>query len=717
MSGSSRRILEIGLVGLGLLMIALGVAAWDPELAQERQVALAIAGIGLGVVLALWATLGRAILRAEAVHRSTAETLREREGFLENLAEASPTTIFAYNIIEKRTVYTNRRLLESLGYGPREIEALGDNWLVELLHPDNVEKVRELGTRYDAAHEHDVVHSELRFRRPDGSYAWLSNWVTVADRTPDGRAQLVTGASIDVSDQKQAEAALRASEQRFRMLAEHAHDIVSRYEVLPEPHMAYISPAVESIMGYPPQAFYDDPELHWKLIHPEDRASLERLSRISPTGLNEPITMRWVHRDGHTVWIEQRMVPVLDESGKMLAVENISRDITEKTRLEEQLLQSQKMDAIGRLAGGIAHDFNNLLGVTLGYLDVLQRDLPGSESTREALGAILDVTNRAVTLTRQLLAFGRRDLARPRTLDLNEVVKELDGMLRRVIPESIQLETKLSEGLWPVRTDPVQVEQVVLNLAVNARDAMPEGGRLLIESCNVQRGAIAVGAGRVAGEELVTLVVRDTGSGMDEATRARVFEPFFTTKERGKGTGLGLATVYAIMKQNGGLALVDSAPGKGSVFTLAFPRAELEPESERTPARVRSATPGGGTVLVVEDEAVLRRLVARTLKQQGYTVLEARDGPEAQKLLRISRSRVDLLLTDVVMPHMSGHELATWVVQEHPATRVLYMSGYTDDEMVRHGVRREQVEFIAKPFSPEDLANAVHEMLGSGDQA
>ncbi len=713
MTRSSRGILKLGLAGLGVLMMALGFAAWDPTLASERQVALAIAGIGLGVVLALWATLGKALLRAEAVQRSTEETLREREGFLANVAETSPMTIFAFDVIGNRTVYTNRKLAELLGYAPSELDALGEGWVLELLHPDDRKTWQELGKRYDAAREHEVVHSELRFRRPDGSYTWLANWVTVAERAEDGRAGLVIGASIDVSEQKQAEAALLANERRFRMLAEHAHDIVSRYEVQPEPHMAYISPAVESILGYPTELFYEDPGMHYKLIHPDDREELERLDRGSPAALEAPITLRWLHRDGHTVWIEQRMVPVLDENGQMIAVENISRDITEQRRLEEQLLQSQKMDAIGRLAGGIAHDFNNLLGVTMGYIDVLQRELPARESTREALDAIRDVTNRAATLTRQLLAFGRRELARPRTLDLNHVVRELDGMLRRVIPESIELDTRLAEGLWPVRTDPVQVEQIVLNLAVNARDAMPNGGRLVIETRNEEHGAIAVGAGHASPGELVTLIVRDTGVGMDEKTRVRVFEPFFTTKDQGKGTGLGLATVYGIMQQNGGAAHVDSAPGQGTVFTLAFPRAELEPTSERTPSRKLPRRLRGGSVLVVEDEEVLRHLVARTLRQDGYTVLEAADGPEAQSVLRHMKTPVDLLLTDVVMPNMSGHELASWLLQQYPGVRVVYMSGYTDDEMLRHGVRREQVQFIAKPFSPDELVATIGEMLGS----
>ncbi len=710
MSGSSRGILKVGLAGLGLLMFALGVAAWDPKLAQERQVALAIAGIGLGVVLALWGTLGQALLRAEVAQRSTEETLREREGFLQNLAEVSPMTIFAYNLVDSATVYSNRKVWQQLGYAS-ERDALGEGGLPALLHPEDAEKFEELRARCDRAGEHEIVHSEFRLRRADGSFAWLANWVTVAERTSDGRAKLITGASVDVSEQKQAEAALAASEQRFRLLAEHAHDIVCRYEVKPEPHMAYISPAVESILGYPVQTFYDDPEMHWNVIHPDDRPELERLALSSPTGLNQPLTLRWLHRDGHAVWIEQRMVPVLDENGEMIAVENISRDVTEQRRLEQQLLQSQKMDAIGRLAGGIAHDFNNLLGVTLGYIDVLEREVPDTEKTREALDAISDVSQRAATLTRQLLAFGRRELARPRTLDLNRVISELDGMLRRVIPESIELETRLADELWPVRADPVQIEQMVLNLAVNARDAMPDGGRLLIETRNLERASVAVGSSGPGHEQMVVLAVQDTGIGMDEQTRARVFEPFFTTKERGKGTGLGLATVYGIMKQNGGIATVDSAPTQGTTFTLAFPRDESEPVSERTPARLAPARPGGGTVLVVEDEEMLRRLVVRTLERHGYSVLEAKDGPEAQTLVRQLEAPIDLLLTDVVMPHMSGHQLASWLSQQNPGARVLYMSGYTDDEMVRHGVRREKVAFIAKPFSPDVLLSVVHEML------
>jgi signal transduction histidine kinase/CheY-like chemotaxis protein len=392
--------------------------------------------------------------------------------------------------------------------------------------------------------------------------------------------------------------------------------------------------------------------------------------------------------------------------------DRVARRTAERRQLEDQLIQAQKMEAVGRLAGGVAHDFNNLLTVILGFGEMAREQVKGDQPAFEAVGEVLQAAERASALTKQLLAFSRRQVATPRVTSLNEVVYNLDKMLRRIIGEDIELKTKLSPGLSPARIDPVHIEQVIMNLAVNARDAMPQGGKLTIETANAElAGDHADGNLEIATGPYAMLTVSDTGVGMDAATKSRIFEPFFTTKDQGKGTGLGLSTVYGIVKQNGGEVKVYSEPGHGTIFKIYFPAVGEHPEAlpgESPEAQMVSAAE---TILLVEDEDQVRHLTRALLARQGYRVLEASSGAAALALVREYRERIDLLLTDVVMPQMSGPDLAREVRSSHPEIRVLFMSGYTDNAVDLQRMLPAATPFVQKPFTSANLQRKVREAL------
>jgi two-component system cell cycle sensor histidine kinase/response regulator CckA len=412
--------------------------------------------------------------------------------------------------------------------------------------------------------------------------------------------------------------------------------------------------------------------------------------------------------------------PTLDAKGQVVAVAHIVKDITaskqaerEREKLNEQLRASQRMEAIGSLAGGVAHDFNNLLSVILSYTGFALDGVRTGDPLRDDLGEVKNAAERAVALTRQLLAFSRKQVLQPVPLSLNQIAAGLEKMLRRILGEDIDLVQVLAPDLGLTLADPGQIEQVLMNLVVNARDSMPEGGKLTIETANVEIDEeyaarhVAVKPG-----SYVQLAVSDTGCGMDEQTKARLFEPFFTTKEKGKGTGLGLSTVYGIVKQSGGNIWVYSEPGKGTTFKIYLPR-ELSATTATATKRptVPRRTTGTETILVVEDEEALGKVARRTLDAAGYKVLTAADGDEALLQSAQHAGDIHLLLTDVVMPRMSGRALAQELSKTRPALKVLYMSGYTDNAIVHHGVLDRGTHFLGKPFTGADLTRKVREVL------
>jgi PAS domain S-box-containing protein len=417
-------------------------------------------------------------------------------------------------------------------------------------------------------------------------------------------------------------------------------------------------------------------------------------------------------KDGTLYTEEATISPVRNESGEIASYVAVKRDVTRELRLEEQYYQAQKMEAIGRLTAGVAHDFNNILTTINGFSELMSLELAPDDPLQDSVKKVLGSGQRAAGLVRQLLAFSRKQIVQPAALNLNEAITSLDKMLRRIIGEDVELETIPAPGLWLTKADPVQVEQIILNLAVNARDAMPQGGKLTIETANVTLDeAYATGHLEVQPGEYVLLAVSDTGLGMSEEVKAHLFEPFFTTKEPGRGTGLGLATVYGIVKQSGGDIWVYSELGRGTTFKIYLPRMHETAHAVEPHPAPRDILSGTETVLVVEDEEGVRALARRVLEMRGYTVLEAGHGGEALLLGERRQEPIHLLLTDVVMPRMSGHELANRLAALHPEIKVLYLSGYTDQVIVRHGVLEPGVFLLQKPFSPQALAHKVREVL------
>ena len=506
------------------------------------------------------------------------------------------------------------------------------------------------------------------------------------------------------------EAERQKVEQRFREVVENIREVfwVTDGE---RTRMLYVSPAYETIWGRTRDSLYAAPRSWLEAVPAEDR---ERIAEIAntrlPTGeFNE--TFRIIQPEGGVRWIRARAFPVRRDDGRIERIVGFATDITEQHQLEDQFRQSQKMESMGRLAGGIAHDFNNLLTVINGTADLATLSLDEGDPLRADLVQIRLAGDRAASLTRQLLALSRQQMLKPTVLNLSAVVIGLLEMLKRLLGEDIELDVRTAADLGSVKADPGQMEQVLLNLAVNARDAMPDGGTLTIETrpAFLDDAYVAEHPANLAGPH-VLVAVSDTGTGMDAATRERIFEPFFTTKELGKGTGLGLSTVYGIVQQSGGTIWVYSEPGMGTTFKIYLPC--VHDAVPAPPPSVAAVTATGTeTILLAEDEQALRRLTRRILESAGYAVVEAANGEDALRELEAHPGRVHLLLTDVVMPGMNGRELAGRVAALRPDTKVLYASGYTDDAILRHGVLDAGSPFLSKPYTPTELKRRVREVL------
>lgn len=497
-------------------------------------------------------------------------------------------------------------------------------------------------------------------------------------------------------------------EEVFRLITENAADMIAVVDN--NGHRIYNSPAYKKILGYELSELQSTSSL--SQIHPEDRARVEEAaSQARISGVCQRIEYRMCDKNGGWHILESTASPIRGEANDAQRLVIVNRDITDRRRLEDQFRQSQKMEAIGRLSGGIAHDFNNLLGVMIGYTEILQEKTDVTDPDRECIDEILRAGQRAASLTRQLLAFSRQQVLEPKVINLNDLVSDMEKMLRRVIGEDVELSTTTAEPA-KVKADQSQLEQVILNLAVNARDAMPNGGKLVIETCNVimHEEQVRHYSYPFKPGGYVQIKVSDTGIGMDSVVRARVFEPFFTTKEKGKGTGLGLATVYGVVKQSEGYIEVESEIGKGTTFTIYLPAAEQAATSESESAGVIDALNGNETILLVEDETALRILTRNILERFGYTVLEASNGEEACAVSAGQEHRIDLLLTDVVMPGMNGRDLADRLLEKRPEMKVLYMSGYTG-QGIGQGILPSGCHFLPKPIARERLALKIREAL------
>jgi PAS domain S-box-containing protein len=503
-------------------------------------------------------------------------------------------------------------------------------------------------------------------------------------------------------------AASRAAEASYTTLVQHAP--IGIYRSSADGRFLAVNAALVRMLGY--DAAADVLRLDLGRDVYADATERDRLlTRDSYTEHDyDEVEATWKRKDGRLLTLQLNVRVARDADGRVDYYETFVRDLTEQRRLQQQLVQSQKMEAVGRLAGGIAHDFNNLLTVITSYSDLLLDDLGPTDPKRQDVEQVRHAADGAAALTRQLLAFSRQQVLAPRVVNLSSVVQSVEKMLHRVIGEDVDLVTALDPNVGSVRADVGQLEQVLMNLAVNARDAMPTGGQLTLETANVEHEPDYAGEQAASAvRRFVMLAVSDTGIGMDEATKARIFEPFFTTKEPGKGTGLGLATVYGIVQQSGGFIWVYSEPGRGTTFKIYLPEVEAAPDAAASAAT--ELPRGTETVLLVEDAEAVRTVARQVLERQGYTVLEAPHGNVALAIAAAYDGPIHLLLTDVVMPGLSGRQVADQLTRLRPDTHVLYASGYTDDAVVRHGVLEAGIAYLQKPFTAAMLARKVRETL------
>jgi PAS domain S-box-containing protein len=547
--------------------------------------------------------------------------------------------------------------------------------------------------------------------------------LSVAPGAKDTWSKVLISVS-EITERKRAEEALRAAEARYRTLVEqlplvtYAVDLKSRAVI-------YVSPQIEELLGYPPARWLSEIQNWYSVVHPADRDRVLAATEVAHAGGRAfSGEYRLVASDGRVVWVRDEATIVQDEQGRPLFSQGFLLDVSdrkraqeEQDRLESELRQAQRLEALGLLAGGIAHDFNNVLAVIIGFAKLLHRDLAVDGPQRERAEHIARAAERAAALTQQLLAFSRRQLLTPQTVNLNDVIGDVRLLLDHLIGEDVRLEVVLDPELGSVKADPGPLEQVILNLVVNARDAMPTGGQLTIETTNVDADdSDPAGDGDHDPRAGVAFSISDTGKGMDEGTRARAFDPFFTTKETGRGTGLGLATVYGIVTQSGGTIQVDSVPGHGTTVTVELPRTE-GPAVSTTGSGATTEEPlvGSETILLVEDDDGVRAFVKDVLEQHGYRVLVAALPSEAIASATGCTDEIEVLLTDVVMPEMSGRELCEALTPVRPTMRTLYMSGYTDEALGHHGVLGEQFALIDKPFTGAALARKLREIV-EGDK-
>jgi two-component system, cell cycle sensor histidine kinase and response regulator CckA len=762
--------------------------------------------------------------------KQEAEALKKSEEKYRALIENSLQGISI--IQDDRFVFCNNAFAAMTGYSVEELFSLGD--AIVLLHPDDQILARR---RHDdrIAGRPVPTQNEHRIIKKDGKVRWNEIRASLVDFNGRPAVQHV---SVDITERREADIALRESEERFRQIAETIEEIFWIYDV--ESRVTtYLSPAFERIWGYPRDCVVNNPEPFMDPVHPDDRAYVTVMAEPFQKGQPVSFEYRIIRPDGTIRYIWNRGFPITDENGqvkryvgvgqdvtawrqaeedlresreyltqiinrisdpifvkndehkyvlvndalcefeqkpreqllgrgsfddlpealaayllereaevfrtgkeglsedtitdrkgkphtllakKSLLVDKkgnrqivgVLRDITDHKRLEAQFMQAHKMEAIGALAGGVAHDFNNLLNVINGYAEVLLEEFAENDPKRRDLEQIKNAGQRAASLTTQLLAFSRRQILKPEILDLNTIITNIGSMLRRLIGENIEFLSNLQSDLGLVRADPGKIEQAIINLAINARDAMPQGGRLILETANVDLDDNFVQEDSVAGPgRYVMLSVCDNGTGMDARTQERIFEPFFTTKEKGKGTGLGLPTVYGTVKQSNGFIWVYSEPGKGTTFKIYFPRAEGHITKMPAEKSIEPGLRGSETILVVEDEELVRTLACRVLRDRGYTILEASDGAEALDKAQSYDDAIDMVFTDVVMPGMSGSELVSRLKDVRPNIKALYASGYTDSAIVHNGSLDFEVAFLQKPFTVESLARKVREVLTS----
>jgi two-component system, cell cycle sensor histidine kinase and response regulator CckA len=625
------------------------------------------------------------------------EQVRMREQRLRALVEHASDPIAIVDA-GMRALFTSPATQRVTGYSAGEMRGHE----LSVVHPDDVAAAQNLMTLVLES-PGKPVRGEIRTRHKDGHWVHLE---TISTNLLDNPA--VGGIVVnlrDVTEQKRA----RESEARLAAIVESSDDSVISTDL--EGKIVSWNPGAERIHGYSAsEAIGRDSGF---TTAPGESIDLTAIVKdATAKGVTAHFETARIRKDGRKVLVSVSVSPIRDKDGRIIGAAGISRDVTEHRRLEDEFRQAQKMEAIGRLAGGIAHDFNNILTAISANAELAMEDLAPDHPVREDLAEIRRAGTRAAALTRQLLAFSRKQVLQPQTINLNTIVHSVEEMLRRVIGEDIVLTPDLMPNLSFVRADPTQLEQVLMNLAVNARDAMPQGGHLTITTRDVDLTDDPALPEDLPSGWYVLLEVKDTGIGMDANTRARIFEPFFTTKEPGKGTGLGLSTVYGIVRQSGGFITLESERTKGTCFKLFLPRAEeLEAKRGRISGENAQVRGGSETLLLVEDEAAVRTPLKRALERLGYTVLTASNGIEAMAIARTHESKIDMLVSDVVMPEMGGRELADNLRAMNPDLPVVFMSGHSDEAVASHGALASGAVFMAKPFAIQSMVQKIREVL------
>ena len=644
---------------------------------------------------------GRSYVLASVIDISARKQAEEQLRWLSLAMEQGPASVImtdAAGNIE----YVNAKFTEVTGYTLDEVRGRNPRILSSGQTPP--EMYRDLWSTITAGRP---WRGEIMNRKKDGTLYWDAMLVYPI-RHPAGGIAHFLALKEDLTGRKQAEEGLRASEGRLRTLFETVNLIVLGLDK--SGRVDYVNPFFLTLTEYQIDEVLGTD--WWRFLPDRERPAMQGVFiQLLEHGLHPHHENPIVTKTGHERMIAWNNTVVRDAAGRPTGSLSIGEDVTERNQLEAQLRQAQKMEAIGRLAGGVAHDFNNVLTAIFGYAQLVVEDLPPGSQARQDLEEIHKAAQRASTLTKQLLAFSRQQVLEPVVLGLNDLIEEFDKMLRRVIGEDVDLRLSLAPDTGNVRADPGQLQQVIMNLVVNARDAMPTGGRLLIETSNADlTEQYAQRRPPVIPGRYVLLAVTDTGVGMTAEIKARIFEPFFTTKERGKGTGLGLSTVYGIVKQSGGYVWVYSEPGRGTTFKVYLPRVDA-PADAVAPPRETGTLTGTETILLAEDDEMLRPLAKGLLAKLGYTVLEAENAERALAFAAAHTGPIQLLVADVVMPGASGRELARRLGQARPDTKVLYISGYTDDAIVHHGMLEPGLHFLQKPFTPAALARKVRDVL------
>jgi len=649
-----------------------------------------------------------AVLRDITKRKRAEQLIVESEEKYRNIVETANEGILLTDV-DGHVIFINRQMTEMLGY---TVDEMLGRTIFDFIFEDDFSTTK---CKIEQRRQGNPQTGEFRLRRKDGSEI-----ITLYNISPTkNQAGEIVGflsMNTDITERKNADQSRRQAEANYRNLVESLPVIVYLAEPSPPFAPIYVSPNI-NWFGYTTEEWFEKPDTWLSIIHDEDREHvLSTTADAMQRGLDTDLEYRIISRDGTTHWLHDKGRFVSDDKGKRVGWQGVIIDITETKRLEEQLKQAQKLESVGRLAGGIAHDFNNMLTAINGYSELTLRTLEGDHPLRRNIEEIKKAGERSALLTHQLLAFSRQQVLQPVVLDLNEVVTDTAKMLERMIGEDVQLIIALEPETGLVNVDPGQLSQIIMNLAVNARDAMPQGGTLTIETANLllepgdakQKVGIPPGA-------YVMLAVCDTGHGIDDKIRQHIFEPFFTTKEIGRGTGLGLATVYGIVKQSGGNIEVESKVGAGTNFRIYLPRvaeqskvAEIKDTSTELPVATE-------TILLVEDEELVRNLSREILETCGYMVIEARNGLEALEIYENGDCKIDLLMTDVVMPQMGGRELAEKLAERLPNLQILFTSGHTDNATVRHGVSKTSINFIQKPFTFDALARKVRELLNARD--